>query len=177
MAVIPTDPQVDLPVYHIPRVWIRLSEAKVDVVYPMRTASGETIDRGVTTWLNGGIRDWTVTRGQYWTPGTVPTPPIWVPIPEAELAAIRAEEESAAREARRAAAVEDNTTLDRTPVEPDADKPPIDLPEPKPKPEPKPAPEPEPVTPPVSPAASPAASPAVTPAPGGPVYREVPPGA
>ena len=173
MAVIPELTEVDLPVYHIPRVWIRLSDAKVDVVYPMSNAMGEPIERGVTAWLNGGIRDWTVSRGQYWNPGTVPTPAIWVPIPEAELAAIQAAEEAAGREARRAAAVEENTTLDRSPVEAEpaegSDEPPIDLPEPEPEPEPEPQPEPAPAPP---PAAEPAPSGGVS-----PVYREVPPGA
>lgn len=169
MAVIPESTEVDLPVYHIPRVWIRLSDAKVDVVYPMNNALGEPIDRGVTTWLNGGIRDWTVNRGQYWNPGTVPTPRIWVPIPEAELAAIRAAEEAAEREARRAAAVDENSTLDRIPVEAEpaesADEPPIDLPEPEPTPESTPEPAPPPAAEPASPGAV------------SPVYREVPPGA
>lgn len=151
MATVLTEPATDLPVYHIPRVWIRMTDAKVDVVYPMRNALGETIQRGVTVWLNDGIRNWSVARGQYWNPGTVPVPGIWVPIPQAELDAIEAAEkaarEEAEREARRAAAVQDNSTQDRPATEEPSGEPPVALPEPEPQPEPQPQPEPEPDAP------------------------------
>jgi hypothetical protein len=78
-AVVPEGDVGNLPVYHVTRVWIRLSDAKVDVVYPMIDGQGNRIDRGVTVWLHAGVRPWTVSRGQYWAPGTVPTPPIWIP--------------------------------------------------------------------------------------------------
>lgn len=106
-AVVPgAEPIADpaLPTYHITRVWIRFSEAKVDVVYPMTDGQGERIQRGVTVWLNGGIGPWRVSRGQYWAPGTVPIPPVWVPIPQAELDAL-----ADARE--RAAEARDNADL------------------------------------------------------------------
>lgn len=84
-AVIPDSDQIGLPTYHVTRVWIRVSDAKVDVVYPLNTFDGRQIERGVTTWLHAGVRPWVVSRGQYWAPGTVQTPPMWVPIPQAEL--------------------------------------------------------------------------------------------
>jgi hypothetical protein len=103
MAQIPGSAEVDLPVFHVTRVWIRLSDAKVDVVYPMTDGLGRDIQRGVTVWMNAGVRPWTPSRGQYWAPGTVPVPPIWVPIPQAELDAIAEAEKQIARDAKRAA--------------------------------------------------------------------------
>lgn len=74
-----------IPVYSIGRVWIRASDAKVDVVYPFMRADGASQDQSVTVWLNGGIRTWRVNRQQHWSPGTVLTPPVYVPVwPEPE---------------------------------------------------------------------------------------------
>lgn len=87
-AVIPDSTDIDLPTYHVTRVWIRVSDAKVDVVYPLTTTDGRQITRGVTAWMHAGVRPWIVSRGQYWAPGTIQTPPIWVPLPEAELEAM-----------------------------------------------------------------------------------------
>lgn len=76
----------DTPVYSIGRVWIRLSDAKVDVVYPFMRADRVSQDQSVTVWLNGGIRRWRMNRLQHWSAGTVPTPPVYVPIwPEPQL--------------------------------------------------------------------------------------------
>lgn len=86
-AVVPDSTETDLPVYHVTRVWIRLSDAKVDVVYPMTDGLGRKIQRGVTVWMHAGVRPWTVSRGQYWSPGTIPVPPVWVPPSAADLAA------------------------------------------------------------------------------------------
>ncbi len=97
-ATIPDGTGIDLPTYHVPRVWIRLSDAKVDVVYPVEGPDGVPFNRGVTTWLHAGVRPWKVSRGQYWIPGTVDVPPTWVPVPQAELDA----RERAQREQRRA---------------------------------------------------------------------------
>ncbi|MBL4590914.1 MAG: hypothetical protein JKY96_03025 [Phycisphaerales bacterium] len=71
--------QDGLGMYHISRVWIRSSEAKVDVVYPFAMLNGGTGQRGVTVWLQGGVRKWRVIRGQYWAPGTVAVPAVAVP--------------------------------------------------------------------------------------------------
>lgn len=106
MARVPDSQSADLPVYHITRVWIRISDGKVDVVYPTKDGMGREIVRGVTVWMNAGVRPWRVSRGQYWTPGTVPVPQIWVPIPAEELRAQAEAERIAAREARMAAAAE-----------------------------------------------------------------------
>jgi hypothetical protein len=103
MAQLPDAATGDLPVYHVSRVWIRLSDGKVDVVFPTRDGLGREIQRGVTAWMNAGVRPWTVSRGQYWSPGTVPVPAIWVPIPQAELDAIADAEKAAARAARQPA--------------------------------------------------------------------------
>ncbi len=74
----------DVPLYHIGRVWIRASDAKVDVVYPFVRADGKSEDQSVTIWLSGGVRSWRVYRMQYWSAGTIPTPPFYVPITESE---------------------------------------------------------------------------------------------
>jgi len=68
------------PMYSIGRVWIRASDAKVDVVYPFVGTDGVHQDQSVTVWLNGGVRKWRVNRQQHWAPGTIETPPIYVPI-------------------------------------------------------------------------------------------------
>lgn len=80
-AVWPTSADQDpLGMFHVGRVWIRASEAKVDVVYPFTMLNGGTGQRGVTVWLQGGVRDWRVIRGQYWSPGTVVVPEVSVPV-------------------------------------------------------------------------------------------------
>jgi len=70
----------DIPVYHIGRIWIRASDAKVDVIYPFTFVDGSVQDQSVTVWISGGVRSWRVYRLQHWTAGTVPTPPIYIPI-------------------------------------------------------------------------------------------------
>lgn len=153
MARIPESATTDLPVYHVSRVWIRLSDGKVDVVFPTRDGLGRDIQRGVTTWMNSGIRSWTVSRGQYWAPGTVPVPSIWVPIPQAELDAIANAERAAARAAR-----QPSGQADLEPVS-------------QPTPQPTPPSTTQPVEP---PPAQPA--PASEPTPPGANFREVPVG-
>jgi len=78
-----------VPVYHIGRVWLRGSSGKVDVVYPIE---GD-VDGGVTIWVHGGDRPWYVKRMQYWAPGTVPTPEMYVPL-DGEVGVMDAVEES-----------------------------------------------------------------------------------
>ncbi len=76
----------EIPVYHIGRVWIRASDAKVDVVYPFRGADDRVENQNVTVWLSGGVRKWRVYRQQHWAAGTIPTPPVYVPVwPEEEV--------------------------------------------------------------------------------------------
>ncbi len=157
MAQIPLSGTTDLPVYHVSRVWIRLSDGKVDVVFPSKDGLGRDIERGVTAWMSAGVHPWRVTRGQYWSPGTVPTPSIWVPIPQAELDAIAEAERAAARAARQPA--------------PAPASEPVAEPAPTPQAQPAPAVPREQSTPPAAPAET-------TPPPpsGGAVYREVPVG-
>jgi hypothetical protein len=70
-----------IPTYHIGRIWIRASDAKVDVLYPARSFDGSSFMGTVTVWMRGGMA-WRVTRVQHWAPGTIPTPPIFVPLPK-----------------------------------------------------------------------------------------------
>ncbi len=78
--------------FHVGRVWIRASEAKVDVVYPFAKVDGSMGQRGVTVWLQGGVRDWRVIRGQYWAPGTVSIPAVSVPLAPEEKAEVQSDE-------------------------------------------------------------------------------------
>ena len=71
-----------IPVYHIGRIWIRASDAKVDVLYPARSFDGESFTGNVTIWLNGGVRAWKLNRVQHLAPGTIGIPPLYVPLPE-----------------------------------------------------------------------------------------------
>lgn len=85
-AIMPSEEMIsEIPVYHIGRVWIRASDAKVDVIYPFVRADGRVEDQSVTIWLSGGVRKWRVYRQQHWAAGTIPTPPVYVPVwPEEE---------------------------------------------------------------------------------------------
>lgn len=122
-AVLPTEGMDDsIPVYHIGRIWIRASDAKVDVLYPARSFDGGAFMGNVTVWLNGGVRRWKPGRLQHWAPGTIPVPPIYVPIPEAQMNAQDSPEPAAPAQ-------------EGTP-ETDAPEP---LPEPEPEPDPQPA--------------------------------------
>lgn len=71
-----------LPTYHIGRIWIRASDAKVDVIYPFTGMDGTTSMENVTVWLSGGVRHWRIYRYQNWSAGTIPMPPMYVPIVE-----------------------------------------------------------------------------------------------
>lgn len=86
-AIMPYEGMSDeIPVYHIGRIWIRASDAKVDVVYPFTFVDGSTQDQSVTVWISGGVRKWKVYRMQHWSAGTVPTPPMYIPIyPEDQI--------------------------------------------------------------------------------------------
>ena len=78
-----------IPTYHIGRIWIRASGAKVDVLYPSRSFDGTTFIGNATVWFNGGLRRWQFDRIQHWAPGTIPVPPTYVPIPGVELEALK----------------------------------------------------------------------------------------
>ena len=86
VPLMPTDEMRDqfetMSSYHIGRIWIRASDAKVDVIYPFIGMDGSVTDQNVTVWLSGGVRSWRVYRIQHWAPGTIPTPPMYVPIVE-----------------------------------------------------------------------------------------------
>lgn len=73
-----------IPMYHIGRVWIRASDAKVDVLYPARAFDGSSFMGSITVWMNG-VQPWRVSRVQHWAPGTIPTPPLYVPLPREVL--------------------------------------------------------------------------------------------
>ncbi len=73
-----------MPIYHIGRIWIRASDAKVDVIYPTKDALGNTVEQSLTLWVSGGVRPWRVHRFQHWAPGTIETPPMYVPVIETE---------------------------------------------------------------------------------------------
>lgn len=118
MARLPGPDTAGLPAYHVSRVWIRVSDGKVDVVFPATDHRGQDIERAVTVWMNAGVRPWTVSRGQYWSPGTVPTPPLWTPIPASELEAIEQARRDAEREAERAAEAESQPDQADQPEEP-----------------------------------------------------------
>jgi len=74
-GVTPTD-----PVYHIARVWVRGLRTKVDVVYPRRLADGSAGEGNATVWVRRGPMSWWVERVQYWNPGVIPTPELFVPV-------------------------------------------------------------------------------------------------
>jgi len=67
-----------LPIYHVGRVWIRGTRAKVDVIRPvLELGSGSSAERayqGVTVWLEGGLNDWAVEMIQPWSIGVVEPP-------------------------------------------------------------------------------------------------------
>lgn len=165
MAQVPVSETTDLPVYHVSRVWIRLSDAKVDVTFPSKDGLGRDVQRGVTTWMSAVAHPWRVTRGQYWSPGTVPIPSIWIPIPQAELDAI-AEAERAATRAARQPTPPPATEPVAEPAAPLTPPPSQAQPAAPAIPQEQPAP-----TPPPPPAASPDTAPS-----GAPVYREIPVG-
>ncbi len=81
-----------IPTYHIGRIWIRVSDAKVDVLYPARSFDGTGFVGNATVWINGGVRTWNINRVQHWAPGTIAVPPLYVPISKDELEMMGEEE-------------------------------------------------------------------------------------
>lgn len=81
-----------IPTYHIGRIWIRVSDAKVDVLYPARSFDGTGFVGNATVWINGGVRTWNINRVQHWAPGTIAVPPLYIPISKDELEMMGEEE-------------------------------------------------------------------------------------
>ena len=67
-----------LPVYHIARVWVRMRDAKVDVLRPRlelpRKVDGQPVYECITLICDGGMQPWRVVRFQTWEVGVVDTP-------------------------------------------------------------------------------------------------------
>lgn len=82
----------NLPKYHIGRVWIRTTRAKVDVFRPVaalnddgspNAASGPIGYQAITIWLEGGLGpNWRVIREQPWALGAVEVPALNIIRPE-----------------------------------------------------------------------------------------------
>ncbi len=70
-----------LPVYHISRIWVRMHDAKVDVMRPRldlpKKPDGEPVYECITLLVEGGLQPWRVTRFQTWEVGIVEPPPLW----------------------------------------------------------------------------------------------------
>jgi len=123
-AVLPSENMDDsIPVYHIGRIWIRASDAKVDVLYPARSFDGSEFTGNVTVWLNGGVRSWRLNRMQHWAPGTIPVPPIYVPISEEEMNA--------------PATIEEEVQVESQPAPETTPEPVVEQPESLPEPQPE----------------------------------------
>ncbi|MFG0246765.1 MAG: hypothetical protein ACF8MF_12030 [Phycisphaerales bacterium JB052] len=118
-----------IPVYHIGRIWIRASDAKVDVLYPARSFDGDAFTGNVTIWLNGGVRTWKLNRVQHWAPGTIGIPPLYVPLPEEVLDQRDTENEGSDSDASFSEELESRKDETETVSEPE----PIRNPEPEPQ--------------------------------------------
>ncbi len=72
-----------LPVYHIARIWLRGTRARIDVVRPVfelpRTTGGAYVDRGVEIRLSGGWDPWHVTGSSEYEIGVLDAPPLQIP--------------------------------------------------------------------------------------------------
>lgn len=80
-AVPLTPERVDLPIYHVGRVWVRGGRARIDIFRPVpgwRDAEPDDDNayQALTLTLEGGHRAWRVTRMQARTPGAEPLPPL-----------------------------------------------------------------------------------------------------
>lgn len=69
----PTDETLDLPIYRIGRIEIRVGRAEVDVHRPVE---GEVAYQPVTLSLEGGVQPWRVTGFRAWEPGSIALPPV-----------------------------------------------------------------------------------------------------
>ncbi|MFO0859570.1 MAG: hypothetical protein U0570_03375 [Phycisphaerales bacterium] len=79
-----------LPVYHVTRVWLRGSIARIDVVRPVfevpRTTSGAPVYRGLEVRLAGGWEPWRVTGSSEYEIGVLEPPVLHIPGTEADAA-------------------------------------------------------------------------------------------
>jgi len=70
-----------LPIYSISRIWVRMHDAKVDVMRPRldlpRKPDGQPVYECITLIVAGGFQPWRVTRFQTWEVGVVEPPPLW----------------------------------------------------------------------------------------------------
>lgn len=70
-----------LPVYHISRIWVRMHDAKVDIMRPRlelpRKTDGQPVYECITLLVEGGLQPWRVTRFQTWEVGIMEPPPLW----------------------------------------------------------------------------------------------------
>ncbi len=70
-----------LPVYHISRVWVRMRDAKVDVMRPRLDVpprpDGQPVYECITLLCEGGLQPWRVARFQTWQPGIIDTPSLY----------------------------------------------------------------------------------------------------
>ncbi|MBX3321607.1 MAG: hypothetical protein KF757_01315 [Phycisphaeraceae bacterium] len=73
-----TSQTLDRPIYHVGRIWVRGTHAKVDIVRPILELGPSPSDvvtyQGMTVWLEGGVYPWGVTRVQPWSIGVVSPP-------------------------------------------------------------------------------------------------------
>jgi hypothetical protein len=73
-----TSTTMDRPIYHVGRIWVRGTKAKVDIIRPILelgpSPSGVTNYQGMTVWLQGGVYPWAVDRVQPWSIGIVSPP-------------------------------------------------------------------------------------------------------
>ncbi len=68
---------VDLPTYHVSRVWVRGDEAEVDIQRPVASLRGPDagpVHQTITLRLRGGLRPWRVESSRAWTVGAAQTP-------------------------------------------------------------------------------------------------------
>lgn len=70
-----------LPIYSISRIWIRMHDAKIDIMRPRlelpKQSDGQPVYECITLLVEGGMQPWRVTRFQTWEVGIVPPPPLW----------------------------------------------------------------------------------------------------
>jgi hypothetical protein len=81
------DAAATLPIYHVPRIWLRNHKAYVDILRPVyalgRGADGDFPYRGVTVRFDGAFNNWKIIGGREWEVGTVDVPELWY-LPETE---------------------------------------------------------------------------------------------
>lgn len=87
-ALTPDNEKSGLPIYHVLRVWLRQTNATVDVLRPMSElapdSQGRPVYQTVTVRLEGGgLEPWRVVHARGYEPGIDPVPPPYY-IPEVD---------------------------------------------------------------------------------------------